>query len=449
MLLQAATDSRTGGRLEQAEERASRALSIAETAGDRGRTAAAINILGNVQVYEFKIVEGRAILERGLEEFADADEAVLAEIRLGIARCQFYDNDFRKSLQTLEGVLEVAERRQLIRILSTALIHRGNALWSLNRRREAFGVAGAARDLATEHGLNDVALRVMGNFANAQSETDCAAAMASWREAIDMARRLGLRASLVNGVANFGYTAFLAGEWDAGLAEMDPFLAENLADRDRLIMLNNASIIRVNQRRVDRSRTGRDESPWGRDERPLGAIYRGSRGQRCVGQGRLQRGAQRSSTRSWRTIRARSNTCIARQRQHSGMAIPTASRGWSTSSRRAARTVRWRRCGWQRCVPVLPRSRSDPRRRWRYIARRWLAGARRTRPGTRHSPASTWPCCLIPPNLRSPRRSNSTREILERLGAQPYLDRLDAATAASKAATPYRTPATTEVAVSD
>ena len=43
----------------------------------------------------------------------------------------------------------------------------------------------------------------------------------------------------------------------------------------------------------------------------------------------------------------------------------------------------------------------------------------------------------------------STREILERLGAQPYLYRLDEATAASKAATSYRTPATTEVAVSD
>lgn len=49
----------------------------------------------------------------------------------------------------------------------------------------------------------------------------------------------------MNGVGNFGYTAFLAGEWDAGIALMDEYLAEDLAPQDRLLMLNNALIIRA------------------------------------------------------------------------------------------------------------------------------------------------------------------------------------------------------------
>jgi hypothetical protein len=60
-----------------------------------------------------------------------------------------------------------------------------------------------------------------------------------------LARKAGRRGQLVNYIGNYGYTAFLAGEWDVGLKEMDGYLAEDLSPRDRLIMLNNASIIRV------------------------------------------------------------------------------------------------------------------------------------------------------------------------------------------------------------
>ena len=247
LLLQGAADARTAGRLEQSEEWARKALDAAKAAGDRERTVKATNDLGNVLITEFRVDDGRDILEKGLEQFADADEAVLAEMRLGIARCDSLNSNFKESLQILEDVLQVAERRQLIPLLCLGLIYRANSLWSLGRRREAFGVAGAVKDLATEHGLNDILLRVMGNLANSQTETDCAASLASWREAIGMARKLGQRGSLVKGIGNLGYTAFLAGEWDAGLAEMDTFLAEDLGDVDRLLMLNNALIIRVNR----------------------------------------------------------------------------------------------------------------------------------------------------------------------------------------------------------
>ncbi|HYI23204.1 MAG TPA: adenylate/guanylate cyclase domain-containing protein [Candidatus Limnocylindrales bacterium] len=449
LLLQAATDSRTAGRLEPAEERARRALAIAETAGDRGRTAAAINVLGNVMVYEFKVDEARVILERGLEEFADSDEAVLAEMRLGIARCQFYDNDFRQALETLEGVLEVAERRQLIRILCTALIHRGNALWSLNRRREAFGAAGVARDLATEHGLNDIALRVMGNFANAQTETDCAASLVSWREAMDMARRLGLRASLVNGVANFGYTAFLAGAWDAGLAEMDKFLVEDLADRDRLIMLNNASIIRVNR--------GESIDAALAEMHRLGAVMSG-KWQLFVADpeanAAVVRGDYKEARKVFYSVVANDPGGVEYLYRAARAALwdgdPDGVKGLvhTFEESGAYGPVAEARLATMRAgIAALEVRTKDALALYRDA----LAGWRQTN--------STWDEAMTGLDMALLLDSSepevaatveSTREILERLGARPYLERLDAGTAdANRPAARPRPPAKAEVAVNE
>jgi len=43
------------------------------------------------------------------------------------------------------------------------------------------------------------------------------------------------------------YTAYLAGEWDAALAEGEQMLTEDLADNHRLLLLNNVAIIRVSR----------------------------------------------------------------------------------------------------------------------------------------------------------------------------------------------------------
>jgi hypothetical protein len=124
---------------------------------------------------------------------------------------------------------------------------KGNAMWGLGRRREAFGLAYAARDLAAQHSLTDIQLRVMGNLANSLTETDVQASLEASNEALQIARKAGRRGQLIQYIGNLGYTAFLAGEWDFGLKELDAYLADDLASRDRLIMSNNASIIRVSR----------------------------------------------------------------------------------------------------------------------------------------------------------------------------------------------------------
>jgi class 3 adenylate cyclase len=266
-LLRAAADaSRISGRTEAAEQMLRDGVELGRKVGDRDQTVRATAELAAILVYGMHSDQAKALAETALVEFADADERVIAELNLTLGRVQFTNADFRASLRTLDLVLETAEKRGLIRLLCIALIARGNSLWGLSRRREAFGTSYVARDLAAEHGLTEVQLRVMGNLANAMTETDLQSALDYSRELMALARKFGQRGGLIAATGNFGYTAFLAGAWDEGLAEMDAFLAEDLSPRDQLIMLNNATIIRagrgeaVDENLAEMARLGQDMS---------------------------------------------------------------------------------------------------------------------------------------------------------------------------------------------
>ena len=102
-----------------------------------------------------------------MEEFADEDEAEVAQLRLYLARAVYGSSDYVATLALLEEVLEVAERRALMSLLASALMLRGNAFYTIGRRREAFGEAAVAEEIAAENDLTEPLLRVLGNLANA------------------------------------------------------------------------------------------------------------------------------------------------------------------------------------------------------------------------------------------------------------------------------------------
>jgi tetratricopeptide (TPR) repeat protein len=245
LLLQAAQDAQVAGRLEHTEELARTALEFARGEGRRDLAAQAIEVLGEVVVSQFRNDEAQVLLESALDEFGDGDPAVLARIRLWLARVYYGKSDYATARDIVEHVLETAEPLGLVAIVARGLLMRGNVLWSLRRRREAYAVAEAAERLAAENGLVEIQIRSMSTLANALQETDAAAAAARWREVLALSRKVGMRGLLIGGVGNFAYTAFVSGDWAEGLAEMDNFLAEDVSARDRLIMLNNALIIRA------------------------------------------------------------------------------------------------------------------------------------------------------------------------------------------------------------
>jgi tetratricopeptide (TPR) repeat protein len=101
------------------------------------------------------------------------------------------------------------------------------------------------RDLAAENGLTDLQLRATGNLSGHLSELDLNEAVAMNKEVGVLARRSGHRDMALNNAGNAGYVGYLAGEWDWGLAEIEAASTDVVEPRDGLLLLNNALIIRV------------------------------------------------------------------------------------------------------------------------------------------------------------------------------------------------------------
>ena len=69
--------------------------------------------------------------------------------------------------------------------------------------------------------------------------------MEATKQAIELTRRVGRREQMLSATANLGYNGFLAGKWDEGADAVDAALAEEAPTRDRMMLLNNSLIIRA------------------------------------------------------------------------------------------------------------------------------------------------------------------------------------------------------------
>jgi class 3 adenylate cyclase/tetratricopeptide (TPR) repeat protein len=247
LLGKAALAARIAGRLARAEELLRRAEALARQVGDRAQIAYVTGQLGNVLGVQFRPSEAVELLEPAVAEYTDLDDGIVAELKMYLARALVSSSDPRRALALLEDVLETAERRAMVPLIASAAIAKGNALLQIGRRRESIAVTMMARDLATEHGLTDVAMRALGNVIVARAELDLRAGLDSLRDAIAVASKRGQRASVLNSVGNFGYQGFVAGEWDEALKLMTPYLEEDIAARDRLVIMGNLLVIRASR----------------------------------------------------------------------------------------------------------------------------------------------------------------------------------------------------------
>ncbi|MEX2546994.1 MAG: adenylate/guanylate cyclase domain-containing protein [Chloroflexota bacterium] len=449
LLHQAAEASRIAGRFEKAEEMLRRAVELARQVGDREQIVRATSALGAILIAEFRTDEALELIQPAITEFADTDESVTVELRLSLARVHNANADFRMSLELLEGVLETAEKRGLVQVIALALLIRGNALWGIGRRREAFGAAAVAKELAAEHGLTDLLLRIMGNLANAHLETDLRAALDSWREALALARKVGHRGNLIGGVGNFGYSAFLGGEWDEALAEMDVFLAEDIAPNHRLIMLNNALIIRVSRGEsiseglAEMERLGKDMSgPWH-------VFVADPEGNAAMVSGDLKKArdafveigeadAGQAPEYFYRAARA---ALWDRKAKDAAQLLArfeeNAAYGPIADARRA--TLQAGTAALDGRVAEALALYRDALRDWRITHAVWDEALTGIDMAMLLDPADPEVAAVV----------TSTRAILERLGAKPYLDRLDAAVGSRPDIPPARAPAREGIAVAE
>jgi class 3 adenylate cyclase/tetratricopeptide (TPR) repeat protein len=244
-LLERAGDAaRTAAQYDRAEDFLRRALELRRGAGDRLATARAIASLAWALLERRSPEEARELLEAATAEFTDlAPDPVVATLEVHLARAYVDSDQAARAIEVAEQVLQTAEPRDLLPIVTRAFIIKGAGLGSLGRKREAIALISAAEDLARENGWYQDLLGalVVGGFQ--KLELDQMAALDAFREGLGLARRLGHRNLMLRFVNNVGYTAFVAGDWEGALAELEGVLAEDLDRGDRISILSNALII--------------------------------------------------------------------------------------------------------------------------------------------------------------------------------------------------------------
>ena len=343
--------------------------------------------------------------------------------------------DEDKAIVLADEALVVAERANIPNLLARALVCKGSALGSIGRLHEGIALVRAGGEVARESGNSEVVRISLVLLGYHLGEIDNEAAENYYRDGLELARRIGHRALTLQFVNNIGYTGFLTGEWDAALAEMDDTLDQDIELSSRIWILSNELIIRASRgEQVDAAIAELDRLVAEHGDEHLGLPTLDTKANYAQATGRLQEARE-----AWLLH------CRALDEPGAGVDLPGRPAGnlVRRCRQRARRSRGNRRNGVPRpcrrgapcdaARPGSPHSRDgrvklsvlyrDAIEGWQSAARHLGGGP--DRPGHGDRPRPVHPRRFAP----SP---NRTRAILERLGAKPYLERLDAAALAGR-----------------
>jgi tetratricopeptide (TPR) repeat protein len=449
IMIKAAEAAEIAARLEQSERLLRSALELAREVGDRPTQAIATAELVRILRNNYRVDESKQLLEPAVAELGDIDDpGALARLKGALAGQYMFANEPRRSLALVDEILDVAEPAGMTLVVARNFLGKGNALMALGRRREAMGIWQSCREIAEEHGMTDLLLRAMGNLANWQ--TDFKASMDAHYEGYEVARKAGHRDSVLSSIANFGYAAFGAGEWDRGLAEMEPFLAEDIFPFARLLMMNNILIIKagrgedITEGLAELERIGKEMSGgWHQFVADPSANAFMAAGEFAKASEQYMEMVEDPTTapeylyRSARALLWIGELDTAKER----LAAAEGSGGFGPieDARRATLRAGIAACE-ARSAEALALYR-EALNGWRFVHGTWDEAMTGLDMATLLDPAEPEVAAAL----------TSTRAILERLKAQPYLDRLDTVleSKTGQVAQPARRAETAEVAVSE
>jgi class 3 adenylate cyclase/tetratricopeptide (TPR) repeat protein len=204
-----------------AAERAFRgAIERWEAAGERANAARTTAALGSAFLTLYRMEAAIELLEPASTRYADlADDPAVIRLDGQLARAYFLHDEHQRSAEVADRVLAAAELADLIDILGDTLITKGSALRYLRRYREGLGLIQLGKDLAERYGLLTIVQRALNNLASFLLDEDPRLALESAREGIALAKRLGIRPFQV--LDNASTAALEVGEWDWALGELE------------------------------------------------------------------------------------------------------------------------------------------------------------------------------------------------------------------------------------
>jgi tetratricopeptide (TPR) repeat protein len=246
ILERASESAGAAARFESAEEFAKRAVDLYRQLGNRPDTARATAKLGSALLWGSQNNAAAEVLEPAAAEFGDLwPKPEVVDLNGNLAAAYLLTDRLSDCLAVADRVLEVAEHQDLTEILAQTLLTKGRALASLGRVREGTGAIRVGEDLAREAGLTTLQLRGILQRTYWELEADTGGALEGMREGLALARRVGDRRLTLRLINNVGFSEFIVGQWDEGLATLEEPLKEDVAWTTRATLFGNALVIRA------------------------------------------------------------------------------------------------------------------------------------------------------------------------------------------------------------
>ena len=248
MLQAASVEASAIGKHGDAVELARRAAELRESLDDRLAAARAVDNLGSTLLNARLDDEARDVLEDAFGRYGDLwPDPSIASLKVHLARAigQFGDNE--RAAKLADEALGIAEHADIPLLLTQALFTAGFTHARLGRLRAGVALIAAAEQVARENDLIEMVLVGLIIRGYTLGEVDNVELMRCYRAGADLARRSGRTADLHQFINNIGYSGFLTGEWDEALAGLDAVLEEDLDPATRLWLLSNELVIRVSR----------------------------------------------------------------------------------------------------------------------------------------------------------------------------------------------------------
>ena len=257
---------------ELAEVSLDRAISLRRTLGHRPAMARATYLLGRSRLDTGHPAGALEILEPAEAEFRDlADDPAVIALGGQLARAYALLDQRAAALTACDRVLAAAEHTELVEVLADTLVTRGTVLMNAFRYREGIGTLRLGIAIAEEAGLSVTALRGANNLAAITSETDPRAALQAIRGGLTLARRLG--SVLMEGslATQYGFAAYRTGDWESADGLISQLLSDDLLpDIPRARLIQGSMAYQLAQGRDITSELDELRAKWPRDGGPVG-----------------------------------------------------------------------------------------------------------------------------------------------------------------------------------
>jgi class 3 adenylate cyclase/tetratricopeptide (TPR) repeat protein len=233
-------------KFETAETHLRRAIERRRALGDRASAARATGLLGQALINAWRRPEAVEVLTPALTEFEDlGDDPAMAMLEHQLARALWFLDEHARAVELADRALARAERVNDVAQITDAMVSKGSLIALDGRFHEGLALLEGALRLAEEHGITTTQARALLNMSATSVGRDPILALDYARRAYGLARRIGLKSSLVTAAGNALETSARTGDWDWVDSEGQQMLDQDLGTGQRQAVLRGIEEVRA------------------------------------------------------------------------------------------------------------------------------------------------------------------------------------------------------------